>query len=335
MRRNSFVVFNNVSKSFLLGRENRLKKKLTQLNNDNKNKIEVLNRISFRVDKKGIIGFYGPNGCGKTTILKLISGVFKPDSGKIKVKGRVASVIELGAGLHPELTGYDNVYLYGSIMGLGRKHIDNILDNVIAFSGLDRFIGFPIKKYSSGMKARLAFSTAIFSNPDVLLLDEVLSVGDYDFRIKCENLLNKMKKEMIIILTSHELPLLLSICDRIIAFDSGQLSLINGRDSIKVFKLHNYPTKDKPVNFTAISSEMEPSIMKGDVLTISKFKFGLLREGNIVAFRSENLTFFLIRRIIGKVISEKKINFISKGDSTGVIDPWLINESNYVGKVEI
>ena len=143
--------------------------------------IWALRYVTFQVEKGETLGIIGPNGAGKTTILRLLAGITKPTDGSISVKGRMGVLIELHAGFHPELTGRDNVYLNGSILGMSRKEIERKYDAIVEFSGLEDFINTPVKRYSSGMMVRLGFSVAIHVDPEVLLVDEVLAVGDYAF----------------------------------------------------------------------------------------------------------------------------------------------------------
>ena len=145
----------------------------------------ALDDISFEIKKGETVGIIGPNGSGKSTILKLIAGVMSPNSGKVSVSGSISPLIELGAGFHPELTGIENIYLNGAILGLKRKEIKNNLQSIIDFSELQEFINQPVKHYSSGMYMRLAFAVAIHVHPEILIVDEILAVGDQAFQEKC------------------------------------------------------------------------------------------------------------------------------------------------------
>ncbi|MDR2550387.1 MAG: ABC transporter ATP-binding protein [Desulfobulbus sp.] len=183
----------------------------------------ALNDVSFTVNKGDCVGVYGPNGSGKSTILKLISNVTYPNKGMITLQGRVAPLIELGAGMHPDLTGYENIYMNGTILGLSVKEIKYKMAKIVEFSGLSDFIQVPVKKYSSGMFLRLAFSIAVHSPADIFLFDEVLSVGDNEFIIRCNDKINDiLSREKTIFLVSHEVDLL----DK---FSSCRLNIVNGR----------------------------------------------------------------------------------------------------------
>ncbi len=182
----------------------------------------ALKDISFSVKKGECIGLYGPNGSGKSTILKLISNVTYPTKGAIGVKGRVAPLIELGAGMHPDLTGIENIYMNGTILGLTIKELKRKIPEIVEFSGLDDFINVPVKKYSSGMYLRLAFSIAVHSPADIFLFDEVLAVGDDNFQAKClERIELIMKNNGTILVVSHDGVALKSLCDDIISLKSG------------------------------------------------------------------------------------------------------------------
>ncbi|MCC8136454.1 MAG: ABC transporter ATP-binding protein [Clostridiales bacterium] len=183
---------------------------------------EVLKDISFKVKKGEAIGLIGHNGCGKSTTLKLLTKIMYPDSGTITMRGRVSSLIELGAGFHPDMSGRENIYINASIFGLTKKEIDRRLDDIIAFSELEEFIDNPVRTYSSGMYMRLAFAVAINVDADILLIDEILAVGDVNFQAKCFNRLREIKAEgTTIVIVSHSMSQIEQICDRCIWIDEG------------------------------------------------------------------------------------------------------------------
>jgi len=183
---------------------------------------QVLRGINFEVKKGEAIGLIGHNGCGKSTTLKLLTKIIYPDSGNINITGRVSSLIELGAGFHPDMSGRENIYINASIFGLGRKEIDNKLDDIIAFSELEESIDHPVRTYSSGMYMRLAFSVAINVNAEVLLIDEILAVGDANFQAKCFNKLREIKaRGTTIVIVSHSLGQIEQICERSIWIHDG------------------------------------------------------------------------------------------------------------------
>ena len=186
----------------------------------------VLKGISFQVRKGEAVGLIGENGCGKSTTLKLLTRILYPDHGSISVRGRVSSLIELGAGFHPDLSGRENIYTNASIFGLKREEIDRRLDDIIAFSELEEYIDTPVRTYSSGMYMRLAFAVAINVDADILLIDEILAVGDAAFQAKCFNRMQEIKaKGTTIVIVSHSLAQIEQICDRSIWIDGGAIRL--------------------------------------------------------------------------------------------------------------
>lgn len=186
---------------------------------------KVLNGISFEVKKGEAVGLIGHNGCGKSTTLKLLTRIMYPDSGTITLKGRVSSLIELGAGFHPDLSGRENIYINASIFGLTRKEIDARLSAIIAFSELEEFIDNPVRTYSSGMYMRLAFSVAINVDADILLIDEILAVGDAGFQAKCFNKLKEIKaKGSTIVIVSHNLGQIEQICEKSFWIHKGEIA---------------------------------------------------------------------------------------------------------------
>ncbi len=183
---------------------------------------EVLKGISFDVKKGEAIGLIGHNGCGKSTTLKLLTKIMYPNSGTIEMNGRVSSLLELGAGFHPDMSGRDNIYINAAIFGLTKKEIDARLDSIIDFSELQEFIDNPVRTYSSGMYMRLAFSVAINVDADILLIDEILTVGDAAFQAKCFNRLREIKSEgTTIVIVSHSLDQIEQICERSIWIHDG------------------------------------------------------------------------------------------------------------------
>ena len=195
-----------------------------QRENGDPNLLWALRDISFEVQKGEALGIIGANGAGKTTTLKLLSRVARPTEGKITLEGRVSSLIELGAGFHPDLTGRENIFLNGAIMGLRRQEIKAQFDNIVGFAELERFIDTPVKRYSSGMYARLGFAVAAHVYPDILLVDEVLSVGDEAFQIKCRDYIHQfVNSGRTSVFVSHNLYAIDQLCQRLIWLDKGQV----------------------------------------------------------------------------------------------------------------
>ena len=182
----------------------------------------VLNGISFDVKRGEAIGIIGKNGCGKSTTLKLLTRILYPTEGSVKIKGRVSSLIELGAGFHPDMTGRENIYTNASIFGIKTKEVDQRIDDIIRFSEIEEFIDQPVRTYSSGMYMRLAFAVAINVDADVLLIDEILAVGDSAFQKKCFEKLKEIKKNgTTIVIVSHAMDQMYKICDRLIWIEKG------------------------------------------------------------------------------------------------------------------
>jgi len=237
------VRFENVSKRYELGTgQASLKRLVTKPIKrliGRKNKLHpsqvlwALRDVSFAVEPGSALGLVGPNGSGKTTSLKLLSKITFPTSGKIDVNGRISALIELGAGFHPDLTGRENVYLNGTILGMKRQEIDERFDQIVEFSGLERFIDTPVKRYSSGMYVRLGFSVAAHVEPDVLLVDEVLAVGDAQFRQKCAQRIEELQKiGTTIVFVAHNLYLVRSVCDKAVFLLNGETQQMGDVDDV-------------------------------------------------------------------------------------------------------
>jgi len=198
-----------------------------------KQELWALRDVSFEVQAGETVGLVGPNGSGKSTILKLISRILVPTAGHITINGKVSTLLELGAGFHPDLTGRENIYLNGSVMGLSRREINERLDDIIAFAELERFIDMPVKHYSSGMYMRLGFAVAVHMDPDILLVDEVLAVGDAAFQRKCLKQIDRMRRAgATILFVSHDLETMRRLCPRAIWLDRGQVVVDGAAEAV-------------------------------------------------------------------------------------------------------
>jgi len=222
------IEVSNLTKVFkVLHRERSLKAavlKWARLRFPKREEFTALNDISFRIPKGQAVGVIGRNGSGKSTLLTLLAGIYRPTSGHIKVRGRIASLLELGAGFHPEFTGLENIYLNAAILGLPRAQITNRLDSIIAFAGLEDFVDTKLKFFSSGMVARLGFAVAVHVDPDILLVDEVLAVGDANFHQKCYAKIDEFKRRGVtIFFVSHDLEAVSRVCDRVIWIDHHEI----------------------------------------------------------------------------------------------------------------
>ena len=222
------VEFNHVSKYFVKShratsfRETVINLFSRQRGPRQAERLQVLDDVSFKLEVGQTIGFIGANGAGKSSLLKLIVGILQPTSGEIRVSGRIAALLELGAGFHPELTGRENIYLNGSIMGLSRNEVARKFDDIVAFSELEDFIDMPVKHYSSGMYVRLGFSVAVNTQPEILLVDEVLAVGDAAFQRKCMDRIYDIRRQGVtILMVSHGLDAITRLCNRLLWLKDG------------------------------------------------------------------------------------------------------------------
>lgn len=194
---------------------------------------QALDDVSFTVRRGETFGVIGPNGSGKSTLLKILAGVLYPDSGTVRVNGKIAPFLELGVGFQPDLTAKENIYLYGSIMGLTRKEIGKRYDEILDFSELRRFENMKLKNFSSGMAVRLAFATAIQTDPDILLVDEVLAVGDEAFQRKCSAKIEEIRRQgKTIIIVSHALGTVQELCERCMLLKNGRVFASGGTDRV-------------------------------------------------------------------------------------------------------
>lgn len=251
----------NVKKSFKVyfDKGQTFKEKILFKNRNRYEERAVLNDISFDVQKGEAIGLVGHNGCGKSTLLKLMTKIIYPDSGSIKIDGRISSLIELGAGFHPDMTGRENIFTNAAIFGLTHKEIKERIDEIIEFSELEAFIDNPVRTYSSGMYTRLAFSVAINVDADVLLIDEILAVGDASFQAKCfEKLLDIKAKGTTIVIVSHSLSQVEQICNRSIWIDGGKI------------RMEGPPNEVHPKYMEYMGQKRRPLPTKKDIIEANK-----------------------------------------------------------------
>ena len=238
------VEVKNITKNYVIRHQKNPSLKDAILKGKDKfEKFQALDDVSFNVNHSETFGIIGSNGSGKSTLLKLMAKVLKPTKGDISVNGTVSALLELGAGFHQDLTGRENVYLNASILGLKRKEISSRFDEIVEFSELERFIDMPVKSYSSGMYMRLGFSIAINVNPDILLVDEVLAVGDQAFQSKCYKVIyDFVRRGKTIIIVSHDLETISDLCQRVIFLKNGRIEEIG--DSIKVVSAYRSYVED-------------------------------------------------------------------------------------------
>ena len=196
--------------------------------------------VSFELNRGERLGLIGRNGAGKTTLLRMLNGLIKPDAGRIEMRGRVGGLIALGAGFNPILTGRENIYVNASVLGLSKREIDEKLDEIIDFAEIGEFIDSPVQNYSSGMQVRLGFAVATTLDPDILMLDEVLAVGDAAFRYKCHHRINKALKQSAVIFVSHDMPSLARICNKTLVLKNGEMRFWGATSSgIEIYRSIN------------------------------------------------------------------------------------------------
>ena len=232
---NCVIKVKNMSKDFIIygDKANTLKEKIIRLNKSKKETFHVLKNINLNINKGETVALIGVNGSGKSTLLKLITKIIYPTKGQITVKGKLTSLLELGAGFHPDFSGRENIYFNASIFGLSRSEIDKKIDDIIAFSELGEFIDTPVRTYSSGMYMRLAFSVAINVDADILLIDEILAVGDQHFQDKCLNKMLELKKEgKTMVFVSHSSESVRFLCDRAVWLNKGEIKMDDKTDKV-------------------------------------------------------------------------------------------------------
>ena len=296
----------NITKKFKIyfDKGSSLKEKMLFKKRNHYEERMVLRGISFDIKKGEAIGLIGKNGCGKSTTLKMLTRIMYPDSGSIEVKGRVSSLIELGAGFHPDMSGRENIYTNAAIFGLTRKEIDNRINDIIEFSEMEDFLDNPVRTYSSGMYMRLAFAVAINVDADVLLIDEILGVGDISFQAKCFEKLKEIKKNgTTIVIVSHSLEQISMICERTIWIEEGKI----WEEGVPQIIHRHYLTHMEEMRLQKKETDREKNVTSEDELSkmpvgcseqsirmgsqsvrISKVKIAgeSLKEGNLLPIRN-------------------------------------------------
>lgn len=233
---------------------------------------EALDDVSFEVKKGEFFGIIGRNGSGKSTLLKVLAGIYKADQGKVEVNGMISPFLELGIGFNPELSGRDNVYLNATVLGLSQKEIDEKFDAIVEFAGLERFIDQKLKNYSSGMQVRLAFAVSVHANRDILLMDEVLAVGDANFQAKClEQFMEYKQIGKTIILVSHDITTVQRYCDRVLLLDQGNTVAIGPAEEV----VEQYFTMNTKIEEQRLNKESEQQLFSQvfDSVEITKVEF--------------------------------------------------------------
>jgi ABC-type polysaccharide/polyol phosphate transport system ATPase subunit len=265
-----------------------------------KNEFWAINDVSFEVRRGETLGIIGPNGAGKTTLLKMLNGIFWPDKGKITVRGRVGALIEVGAGFHPLLTGRENIYVNAAILGMTKKEVDEKFDDIVEFADIGDFLDTPVKFYSSGMFVRLGFAIAVHCDPDILLVDEVLAVGDIDFQNKCLDKISQIKENASIIIISHNMNTIKLMCDRCLFLYKGiQIKLGNVSEILNIYSKTIFKIYDKrKYRSKHIDIEiLDEKNLVANYLIVNKkyhFKFTIkqlvINKGLLISFSFLNLT---------------------------------------------
>ena len=258
MNKNTAIKVQNLTKTYKLYDKpiDRLKESLHPLKKKYHKEFYALNNVSFEIKKGETVGIIGKNGSGKSTLLKIITGVLTPTAGRVSIHGKISAILELGAGFNPEMTGLENIYLNTSINGMNKAQTDKKIDEIVAFAELGEFIHQPIKTYSSGMKARLAFAVSINVEPDILIVDEALSVGDSAFQRKCFAKMEEIRaKGATILFVSHSEGSIVSLCNRAIWISNGN-QIIDGTPKL-VTGLYMKHINENKIDKSKIEKEYE------------------------------------------------------------------------------
>lgn len=355
MNQDIVIKVENISKKYSIGKKEQyltLRDKLVELpgklfKKQTKKEFWALKDISFEVKRGEVLGVIGRNGAGKSTLLKILSRIVEPTSGQITLKGRVASLLEVGTGFNQELTGRENIYLNGSILGMTKKEIKSKFDEIVKFSGIGKFLDTPVKHYSSGMYVRLAFSVAAHLESEILLVDEVLAVGDADFQKKCLGKMDSLAKSgRTVIFVSHDLESVEKLCKRAILLDDGTIksirlsSLIIKKYLSKIEKLSKTKTSERKdrsgngkIQITSINyaNNRQKTFNVGDKLVID---LGYLKKTNNLVGIIFGLQICNPRGNIISVVdsrySNNDINLKNKGVIKCTIQNLLLNSGKYL-----
>lgn len=277
-------------------------RQLSRFGQEDESVFWALKDVSFEVKEGEVLGIIGKNGAGKSTLLKILSQITEPTSGKIEIHGRVASLLEVGTGFHPELSGRENIYMNGTILGMTRREIDSKLDEIIDFSGVEKFIDTPVKFYSSGMKVRLGFSVAAHLDPEILIVDEVLAVGDLEFQKKCMGKMGEVSKNegRSILFVSHNLKSLSELSTKGILIENGKV-ILNGEidNCIKIYTKYSEKNQTYLLSNQSFEEIKKPTIVSVNVQVIDV-------NNGIYAFTVGYKSPFIIKNpIIGIVVSDE------------------------------
>jgi lipopolysaccharide transport system ATP-binding protein len=316
-QKGSYVALRDVIANIIKSPFSHFKSKVRELTGrETKENFSALSDVSFNVGKGEVVGIIGANGAGKSTLLKILTGITPPTKGEIIIRGKVASLLEVGTGFHPELTGRENIFLNGAILGMTRKEIIEKFDEIVQFSGIEQFLDTPVKRYSSGMYVRLAFSVAAHMEPDILLVDEVLAVGDAEFQKKCLGKMDEVTKKAgrTILFVSHNMDAISRLCKKTVLLCKGKIAAIGETEKIVNMYMDAsrgekekdlpFPIKDKEISVNGFSiiqnSKEEKNIYGGNHFSV---KIDFSSENELRSFRAG----IFIKNAMGVLVSRSFI----------------------------
>jgi len=324
------VSIENVSKVYKIydNPMDRLKDALNLVKEPIYREYKALDSVSFQVEKGQTVGLIGTNGAGKSTLLKVVTGVITPTQGQAIVKGKIAALLELGAGFNMEYTGIENIYLNGSMMGYTKEQMDERIPEIVEFAGIGDFINQPVKTYSSGMFARLAFSVAINVDPDILIVDEALSVGDIYFQAKCYKKMNDIKKNgTTILLVTHDMSSVIKYCDKVVILNKGKfLKEGNAKEMVDIYKklLVNQYDEDEKEDEAVVEVVEEAQKSTTSMFDEKQLKYGPWKE--YLQINTEQLTY-----------GNDKAEIVDFGifDKTGNLNNMILKKDPFVVKMKV
>ncbi len=303
--------------------------------------IWALSDVSFDVEQGEVLGLIGRNGAGKSTLLKILSRITEPTQGQVTLRGRVGSLLEVGTGFHPELTGRENVYLNGTILGMRRAEISRRFDDIVEFSGVERFLDTPVKRYSSGMQVRLAFAVAAHLEPEILLVDEVLAVGDAEFQEKCLGKMRDVTREgRTVVFVSHNLAAVRALCSRALVLEQGRLVFDgSAADAVYRYLQRAGGARDSAVVAgDALAARLVKSRIYGDSPLFRCNRIVVLDEGGTpsVSFRSdEEVTIAIDFTVLRTVPSMRLLVTLTDVNQSVVLRTENIDDPNVEGPVRL
>lgn len=293
-----------------------------------------VNDVSFELRRGECLGLIGHNGAGKTTLLRMLNGLIKPDKGSIEMRGQVGALIALGAGFNPILTGRENIYINASVLGISTKEIDQKIDQIVDFAEIGKFIDMPVQNYSSGMKVRLGFAVAINLNPDILLVDEVLAVGDVGFKIKCYNEINKMLENTGVIFVTHSMPQVGRICTRSILMQDGKASVISDNPSEAIVAYYNMFEGENVVEIGSKRAEITQIDLSQEE-NLEQFTYSDIFESNSVAkfeLIPEKILQIGVYLNIDSDVEKFQVKFLISDMDQKVVAQFLTAQPSFINK---